>query len=479
MTLKQQATSGARWSGVSQVVRQLALLATTFVLTRLLDPSDFGLLAMATVVTGFVALFKDLGTAAAIIQRRELDDRLLSTIFWANLGVAIGLTSLVILIAPLLALFYREPQVVPVLRALALSFIIASVSVVQQALLERKLRFAALARVEICAVLLGAASGIAAAVLGYGVWSLVMQNWVMLLVLSFGFIATAQWRPGLHFAWADLRAIAGFSSNLVAFNSLNYFARNADYIMIGRVLGSGELGLYTLAYRIMLYPVQHIAAVIGRVTFPVFAQLQDDNARLRVGYLRIISTIALITVPLMLGLMALSDLFVATVFGEAWQRTTILLTILAPVGLVQSIGTTVGAIYQAKGRTDLFLAYGLGASTLTVTAFALGLRWGIEGVAVAYLIATMIILIPSFLIPLRLIELPLSALWSALWRPLAAGLLMLVSLLALRMALPTTLVSLLQLALLVPTGALIYLVASWWLNREQMQQALVLVRGRV
>ena len=164
--------------------------------------------------------------------------------------------------------------------------------------------------------------------------------------------------------WAKVRSISSYSLNLTAFNTFNYFSRNADYFLIGRFLGAQALGYYTLAYRILLYPLQSVSAVIGRVTFPLYAQLQDDNPRFRRVYLRIARVIAALTFPMMLGLWVVAGPFVLTLFGAQWSPVIALLIIFIPVSMAQSIITTVGAIYQVKGRTDWMFRWGVGSTYL-------------------------------------------------------------------------------------------------------------------
>lgn len=472
MSLKQSATSGVKWSSVSQVGRQGMQWVTIIILARLLSPSDFGLIGMVMVVIGFVGLFKDLGTSAAVIQRKGVSEELLSSIFWVN--VAFGVLAMVVLfvLSPLAASLYHEPRLTPLLGVLSLTVFISGLSVLQQAILERDLAFHTLAKVEISAIACGSVVAVGLAVLGAGVWSLVYQSLTVTLVTTVLLWVSSAWRPKMIFCWTEVKLVSSYSLNLTGFNIFNYFARNADYLLIGRFLGAQDLGYYTLAYRIMLYPLQSISAVIGRVMFPVYSQIQDDDVMFRRVYLNVAGGIALITFPMMLGLMALSGPFVLTAFGSQWRPVVLLLMIFAPVGLAQSIGTTVGAIYQAKGRTDWMFRWGVAAGILVIIAFVIGLQWGIVGVAAAYAIITVILSYPSFAIPFRLINVRFSELGAVLWRPFLSSLLMLGLLLVLRAALSTDLPSRWTLGILVSTGIIVYLSASWMVNRDQMRQRL-------
>ena len=472
MSLKRAATSSVKWASVSQLGRQVMQFFTTAILARLLSPSDFGLVGMATIVIGFVGLFKDLGTSAALIQRKDISDALLNSIFWINLAFGLLAMAILFTLSPLAASFYNELRITPVLRILSLTFLISGISILQKAILERKLAFNTLAQVEITSVVCGSLIGIGSALLGFGVWSLVFQSITVVAVTTILLWLASDWRPKFIFDWSEVKKVSSYSLNLTGFSIFNYFARNADYILIGKFLGTQDLGYYTLAYRLMLYPLRNISAVLGRVMFPVFSQVQDDNVRFRRAYLKVISAIVLITFPMMIALWSLAEPFILAVFGSQWQPVILLLMILAPLGMTQSLGSTVGAIYQAKGRTDWMFRWGIGSGTLIVIAFAIGLKWGIVGVASAYAIASLTLTYPSFAIPFRLIDLPMRDLALAVWRPLVTSLIMLGVLLGLKFFLPTNLASGWVLGILIPTGILIYAIASWFINREPIQQFL-------
>ena len=473
--LRSKAVSGVKWSTASQVGRQGTQLLTTIIFAHLLSPADFGLLGMAMVIIGFVEIFKDLGATAAIIQKKELSEALLSSIFWVNVGFGILAAAFLFLGAPLGGLFYRESGVVDILRILSLSFFISSLSILHQALLQRSLAFQALAAVEISAVVCGAAVGISLAWSGAGVWSFVFQVLTTVSVSTILLWLSSSWRPHWIFHWTEVKSIRSFGLNLAGFNIVNYFSRNADYLLIGRYLGAQNLGYYTLAYRILLFPLQNISAVIGKVMYPVLSTLQDDNRRFVPAYLKITSAIAFFAFPLMAGIFVLADPFVFTFFGDKWRAVIPLIMIFAPVGLIQSIGTTVGSIYQAKGRTDWMFKWGAGSGAVTVLAFIIGMRWGINGVATAYAIASFVLIYPSLTIPFRLIGLKFSKLMGFLTRAFLASVLMSVGLHVFRIAQPFALSSVVELTLSLALGAIVYITASWFINRKHLIELWMLI----
>jgi PST family polysaccharide transporter len=224
------------------------------------------------------------------------------------------------------------------------------------------------------------------------------------------------WQPKAIICWADIRGVARFSLNLTAFNAVYYFGRNADAALIGRHLGNAALGYYQLAYTVMLLPVNGIAQqVVGRALFPALAAMQDDHARFREAYLRTCATIAFVTFPMMAGVAVLAEPFVFVLLGSQYGAVGPVLAMLAPAGMLQSITTTIGLIYKAKGRTDILLLWGLISSSLCVVSFIIGLRFGIRGVALSYTIIVLLLMYPTLAMPFRLIGLRVWDLALALW----------------------------------------------------------------
>ena len=468
MSLAESAASGAKWSLISVTGRRLTSLVTSIVLARLLSPTDFGLVAMAAVFIGFIEILRDMGTGAGLVQTSRPTDELLSSVFWLNLGLGLVATGLLFSTAPLAATLFREPRLTSVLQALSVSAVFAALSVVHTSLLMREMRFQRLAIAELTGSLAGGSLGIVLALRGYGVWSLVWQSVCSALMISGGTCLASGWRPRFVFRLPSLKSIFAFSANLTGFNILTYFARNADNLLIGRYLGAQDLGFYDLAYRVMLNPLHLVSWSLGRALFPVYARMQTDHARLGATYLKVTHAIALIVFPMMLGLAAVTEPFVQTVFGPAWSSVTPLLLILGPLAAYQAIGTTVGHIYQATGRTDLLLRWGAGASTLLVASFVVGLQWGLVGVAGCYAIVSYALAYPAFKIPLKLIGLPVSQVVNAVIRPLVCSLIMLIVVFALHRFLPDTLSAPVLLSVLVPAGVTVYAYATWLYNRDSL-----------
>ncbi len=478
MSLRAKAITGIKWLSVVQIAKNVLRVVSTVILARLLSPDDFGLMGMAVVFTAFVSVFSGVGISAAIIQRKEISDAALYSAFWVNMGLGLFFGALVISSAPLVAGFYQEARLTPLLMILGLVFIFAPLSSIHGVLLQKSLRFSTLAVIDVTAMSIGIVLGIGAAVLGAGVWSLVINTVSMSLASVILLWVLSSWRPSFTFAWSELRPMVNYSLNLTGFNLVNYFSRNADDILVGRYLGAQALGYYGFAYNVMLYPLQNISHVITRVMFPVLSQIQDDDDRFRNIYVKATVTTSLVTFPMMCGLLVVAEPLVLVVLGPKWEPIVPLMMILAPVGAIQSVGALVGNIYQAKGRTDIIFRWGIFAGFVYVPSFIIGLQWGIVGVASCYAIAGLMLHYPSWRIAFRLIDLPVGRMYAALARPAAAALTMLLILVVLKSLWPADWCNLWLLVTLIPTGMLIYGVLIYYLETERVKELLAILSGK-
>ena len=255
----------AQWAAISQVSKVGGQLVSLVVLSRLLPPSDYGVMAMAGVVTALAGMLRDMGTGAAIIQRKELTQELTCTVFWMNMALGTTLGLLLWVGADLLGAFFREPKLPGVLLALAALFPLTSFTAVHQAIIERRSGFRTLAVLDVTNQLFGLVVAIMAALAGAGVYSLVAPMASSALISSIWLWRKSGWRPNWQWSSREFKALWGFTGNLTAFNFVNYFARNADSMIIGRMLGTAALGHYSMAYKLMLFPVQNLGWVVSRV----------------------------------------------------------------------------------------------------------------------------------------------------------------------------------------------------------------------
>jgi PST family polysaccharide transporter len=397
--------TGVAWTGLTQVAGQMAYLVISVVLTRLLSPQDFGLVAMVLVFTGFATVFTDLGFGASLVQKFDLNQHHKNAVFWISVAAGALVTLVVAAAAPYIASFYNVPALQPLTVAISLIFFINAFATVKVALLQKAMDFRKLAAAQLSGTVLSGIVAIYLAFRGFGVWSIV----VMYVANAIVYVATlwiiTPWRPDFSMRWGALKDLSKFSRNLLGFSAFNYWTRNGDNLLVGRYAGSAALGIYARSYTILLLPVAQVSGVIANVMFPALSAIQKDVERVRDVYLKSISVISLVTFPLTLGLLVVSRSFILALFGDKWAGMIPILQVFCLLGALQSIGTTVGWIYQSQGRTDLMFRVGLISGSVFIVSFIAGLRWGAIGVAVAYTLANLLVWYPTWAIPARLIDL--------------------------------------------------------------------------
>jgi PST family polysaccharide transporter len=405
MSLKQKTVLGMAWSAVSQAIKQIAQFVITVILARLLTPHDFGLIGIATVIVGFFSILSELGLSGALIQKQNADDAHYSSAFWLNVIVGFSLTGLTWCVSPFIADFYQNPELILILNVLSVTFIFSSLTIVQQALLTKTMNFRALTIRDIIASIVSGCVGVFSALLGWGVWSLILQALAFSFLNSLLLWVQSPWRPKLIWKSEAIKDIFHFSAHMSGFNIVNYLSRNTDALLIGKFLGSEPLGLYTVAYKLMLYPVQNITWVINKVMFPAFASIQNDIKRVSTNYLKSLGYIALLSFPAMALVFFIAPELIDVVYGPKWYPVIYLVQIFALTGALQSISSTIGVIYQSQGRADIQFKYSL-FFTLPSVALSIwiGLPFGINGVATSYTVRTVIATFVAFFICKKLID---------------------------------------------------------------------------
>ena len=295
---------------------------------------------------------------------------------------------------------------------MSLNFIFASFVIVQQAVLTKEMNFKSLMIRDLAAVVTSGVVGIWLALKGYGVWSLVYQLLVFTMMNGILLWVLSAWKPKLIFSFPAIKEIFHYSAHMTGFSILNYVARNIDYLLIGKFLGAELLGYYTLAYKLMLYPLQNISWTVGRVMFPAFSKIQSDLEKVRFNYMKMVKVISLITFPMMLGLFIVAPEFINVVYGPKWYVTAGLIRVLCFCGLLQSVSTTSGNIYMSQGKVKLQFKITFFSTIFAAAAIALGLRWGLTGVVSLYLFYTVIMFHVTLFTVARIIELKFKLLYS-------------------------------------------------------------------
>src|SRR5215472_17423652 len=312
-------------------------LGSLMVLARLLGPKDFGLVGMVTAFTGVLTLFRDFGLSAAAIQKADVTEEQISTLFWINISVGVVLAILALAGAPAIAFFYREPRLFGVTAALALGFVFNAAGIQHSVLLQRQMRFTALAIINTVGLIVGTAIAIGGAKAGYGYWALVAMTVTVPFVSSVGFWLATAWIPGMPQRRAGIRSMVRFGGTVTLNGLISYVASNSEKVLLGRFWGVDALGIYGRAYQLINIPTDNLNSAAGQVAFSALSRLQNDPIRLKTYFLKGYSLILAMTVPITVGCALFADDIIRVLLGPKWAAAAPIFRWLAPTILAFAI----------------------------------------------------------------------------------------------------------------------------------------------
>lgn len=404
MSLARATFAALTRQGVATVVTNVLQVGQYAVLGRLVAPEDFGVMTMATVVSGYASLAADAGLSSATVQSREEDPAAWSTLFWLNVGLAVVVAVFVALASPVVAAAYGEPRVSQVLALVTLVFPLTALGQQHQALAERALRFDVTARADVLSTLAGVTTAVGAGYAGLGVFALVVGTLVTALVRTVVLVSAPviAWRPALVLDIARVGPQLRFGGHLMGQRTFNYLTANLDFLVVGRFVGSEALGYYAVAYNLANLPASRLNQLIGRVFFPAFSRIQADVERLRGHYLRLVEASGMVTAPVLGAAAALAPMMLPALLGERWRPSVPLLQVLCLVGLTRALAGTVGPVLLARGRSDLGFKWSLLAVAVQAVALWAGLRTaGVLGVALGFAAAQVILVVLTYVVLVR------------------------------------------------------------------------------
>lgn len=400
-SLRQDAAQGVVWTVASKWGSRLLSVFVLVVLARLLSPEDFGLVALASVVTAFVALIRDQGFAQALVQRSELEAEHLDTSFWMGVGMGTVLMLVLQVFASPLAALLGESEVEPVLRWLSLTFPVAGARTTAAALLARRMEFKVLATRNMAGMVAGGVVGVSMAAAGAGVWSLVGQALTETLVQSLMLATAVKWCPRFCFSYRHFRDLFGFSINILGIQALNLVFRRGDDLLIGMVLGPRALGLYTVAYQLLRVVIELFVETISAVTLPIFSRLQHDFVRMRRATYFAIRTTALISLPAFVGLALAAHEIVLVIFGTKWEGSAAVMQVLAVGGVAMPPYILQSQLLLAAGMPRKALLLSTCNGVISLAAFAVSVQWGVLAVAIAFAARSYAVLPVAFVLTRR------------------------------------------------------------------------------
>ena len=466
LDLGREARNGVAWSAVALAGGALLSMLQISVAARFLDRSEFGLMALILVVVGFCQNMGDLGTAGAVLHHQRATKSELSSLFWmcSAVGAALGLG--VALSGPLAARLWSEPGLSLWLPVTALVFPLLGAAQLPATLLRRDLRFGALSVLEVASAGAGVAVVCALAVAGGGVAALVGGQIAAAAVRCALALRLGGYRPELRFSRAELRPFLSFGLYQTGERLVNYAAWNVDKVLVGWWLGTGALGVYNLAYQLVIRPFRLFAKLAARVGLPLLACVQEDRARLHAAYLESVRVAALVAFPVYVGAWLVAGPLVRLFYGPGWDDVAALFRILWPLGVVYAIGNPIGALVVATGRARVGFLWNVFSMLVHLCALAIGVRWGVRGVAIALVAVTIGVIFPcGFWMRWELAGLAPRPFLRQLVRPLAYAASMALAVALVGRLLPV-LPAPLEIAALGGCGTLVYGCLLWQRERE-------------
>ena len=418
---KRKSVRGGAATILGQGVSMALQIGTTVILARLLSPTDYGLQSMVITLTGFVALFKDAGLSVATVQRETLTHEEISTLFWINLALGAFLTVVVAASGPFLAAFYKEPRLVPVAVASGTIFFFNSLAVQHRALLDRAMRFTTSVKIDIICSAIGALIAVVMAALGFGYWALICQSISLTIVGTAAVWIAMPWLPGRPSRVSGLRSMMRFGGTVTLNSFVVYLAYNTEKVLLGRFWGAAALGIYGRAYQLANLPVQQLIGAAGSVAFPVLSRMQSDAQRLCRSFLKALSLIVSLTIPVVISCAVFANEIVFVVLGQKWSGTAVVLQLLAPTVLVFALVNPFSWFLRATGRVGRSLKTALLICPVVILGIVLGLRHGPPGVALGYSAAMVLLAVPLIAWAKYETGITTADYWDAVKRPLISG----------------------------------------------------------
>ncbi|MCA6125515.1 lipopolysaccharide biosynthesis protein [Bradyrhizobium sp. WSM 1704] len=375
---------GALAGVATQIVRVATQAGSVVLLSRLLTPSDFGTYAMASPVLAFAVLFQDLGLGHATVQKDELTQDELSSLFWVNLSVGALLAVTQVMLSPLVAMFYGDPDLAALTSGMSLTLLLSGADVQHLSLLTRQMRFWTLAGLESAAALSGLLTSIVMAFFCHSYWAILAGSLASGVVLAGGAWLSSGWLPSKPSSITGARDMLNFGLGVTGFNLAEFLSRNTDGVLIGKVWGAAPLGAYNRAYRLLLFPLQQVTNPMIRIMLPTLSSLLKEPERYRDSFRRAVLPAFLVVLPGVAFMIASADTLVEILLGAQWRDVTPIFVGLSVAGLLQTTNSPANWLFLSQGRTREYMRWGMFSALTSMLAFACGLHFGPVGVASAY-----------------------------------------------------------------------------------------------
>lgn len=391
-----------RWNIVGQVVGQGILLIGSILLSRALGPADFGLYAMVSVIGSVVSIIVSVGVTHAIVQKQDLDQTQLSSLFWVNLTLGLLSAALFFFGGFLLADFYGQPELITLSQWYSVVPLLTALLNVPAGILTRDLNY----KIQAIAIIIAITVSYVTAYyfVSLGALAFVIQAAVYYIILVVINFAWSKWLPSLTFNAASIVPVRKFSVPLVGSQVLDFFLINLDILLAGKFLGKRESGIYGRANALVMLPANNIGQLLSKSFFPIFSAHQQQPAVLTDYYLRASKVLVMLVLPALVVLAFASEEIILFLLGDDWIESAYLVTLLTGLGMFAAINAFNDTLIISQGKSKLLLKINVADKTLLVIALFIGLRYGVAGLAFAKMIAVILAFLPRIFFVLRIIE---------------------------------------------------------------------------
>jgi teichuronic acid exporter len=478
MSVKTDVLDALKWSAAGRLAGQLTSWVITLYVIRILNPSDYGLMGMASALMPFAGLLNELGMIPALIQSRQVDEQIIRQMFGFVIISTLAMFCLLFVTAPVLSTFFGEPHLTSITRVLAIGMVIGSISAIPNALLERDLRFRGLSLIEFVVMIMGSIATLTLAIRGFGVWSLVVGNLISTTAKTLGVLLVSRFCLTPAFGLQRLRPFLGFGAKVTGQRVLWYAHSSADVLLIGKLLGDQALGTYSVAFQLATLPVSKVFGILNRVAFPAYARLQHDNALARDYFIASVRLIWLVFCPMMWGLSSVSGDFVEVFMGRNWAEAGVVLALVPLIVPFRVILLLIAPLTDGLGRPDIGLRNLLTSTTLIPPAILIGTCEGITGVCIGLIIASILALGINCRRSLGLLELRPEKLFAAVAPTAIAGGAMYACVWFTKAFMLAGAPPLWRLAVSIVIGVAVYSAMTFVFNRSAIRQCLTLLRAR-
>ncbi|MEO0037577.1 MAG: hypothetical protein RIQ59_788 [Bacteroidota bacterium] len=392
MSLKKQALSGVFWSSLQMFSTQGISFVVSIILARLLMPAEFGLIAMLGLFMGLGTALINSGLTQSLIRTSDAEEDDYSTVFFFNLIGSIFIYGIIFLIAPYIALFYKQQLLTAIIRVYSITFIINAFSAIQTTRLNKKMDFKTQMKVSVPSLIIGSVVGITLAFNGFGVWSLVWSAIIQALAATIQLWLWSKWKPILVFNKDKFKHHFYYGVKLTVSGILDIIFTNAYTIIIGRFFAPAQVGYYNRADTLQMLPVGSASSIITKVSFPLFASIQNDNSRLKSVYKRIMQMVIFLVAPTLVLMAVLAEPLFRLLFTEKWLPAVPYFQILCINGIMYPIHSYNLQILNVKGRSDLFLKLEIVKKVLLVIVLAISFQYGIYGLLYGSVVSSVLCL---------------------------------------------------------------------------------------